>query len=197
MKYKRGDIYYANLGIGKGSEQNGTRPIVIIQNNIGNENSTTVIVAVITTKIKKLSEMPTKVFIPKEEGLLDRDSVIMCEQIKTIDKKRLFDYRGTLKYEYIKNINKAIKISLGLKENRNLINIERYKILIEKLRNETKIDREKYTDEELFKMTIIAAENLDQSGNIELTKEDLINYIKMLDEKFSVEQMKRQIKNRF
>ena len=197
MKYKRGDIYYAKLGIRKGSEQNGTRPIVIIQNNIGNNNSSTVIVAVITTKIKKIKQIPTKVFIPKEEGLLEKDSVIMCEQIITIDKKRLFNYKGRLKYSYIKKLNKALITSLALKQNEDLFNINKYKIIVNKIRYMTGICKEKYTDEELFKITLIAAENLEQSGNIELTKEDLINYIKVLNERFSVKEMKRQLKNRF
>ena len=104
MEYKRGEIYYADLGNdGIGSEQNGMRPVLVIQNNIGNRYSPTVIVACITSKIFK-NEIPTHVRWEQ--------SLILCEQIKTIDKSRLRDRVGTLTPSLTEKVNKALRLSI-------------------------------------------------------------------------------------
>ena len=106
MDIKRGEIYFADLGNENiGSEQSGTRPVLIIQNNIGNKYSPTVIVACITSKIFK-NEIPTHVRI--DQGL------VLCEQIKTIDKTRLREKVTELRTSDIDKVNRAVKLSLGL-----------------------------------------------------------------------------------
>lgn len=94
--YSRGDMYYANLGKGVGSEQEGYRPVVIIQNNVGNRFSPTVIIAAITSKVGVKPRLPTHYFIDSEDGL-EQPSVILMEQLRTIDKHRLGKYIGHLK----------------------------------------------------------------------------------------------------
>ncbi|MGM0502625.1 MAG: type II toxin-antitoxin system PemK/MazF family toxin, partial [Bacillota bacterium] len=97
------------------SEQGGIRPVLIIQNDIGNKYSPTVIVAAITSKIDK-AKLPTHVEIDADASSLDRDSVILLEQIRTIDKKRLKRRIAHLKEEFVEEVDKALKISLGLVE---------------------------------------------------------------------------------
>lgn len=108
---KRGDIYHADLNPIFGSEQGGYRPVLIIQNNVGNQFSPTVIVAAITSKSK--IKMPTHVPIKEIEGL-ERNSVILLEQLRTVDKQRLGDYICTLSREYMKQIDKALRSSTGI-----------------------------------------------------------------------------------
>ena len=113
-KLKRGDIYYADLnGIEKsvGSEQTGRRPVLVIQNDIGNLYSPTTIIAILTTKIKR--DLPTHVVIRNFSGL-SQVSAVCLEQIKTIVKNRLQDYRGNIGNETMKEIEQAISISLGI-----------------------------------------------------------------------------------
>lgn len=113
MLIKRGDIFYADLSPVIGSEQGGVRPVVVIQNDVGNKYSPTVIVAAITSKINK-AKLPTHVEISaKKYGLL-KDSVILLEQIRTIDKKRLKEKAGLLDDDLNIKINDALQISLGL-----------------------------------------------------------------------------------
>ena len=112
--YKRGEIYFADLGVNNGSEQGGVRPVLIIQNDIGNKYSPTVIVACITSKINK-AKLPTHIEIGKESGLL-HNSLVLMEQIKTIDKKRLKNYIGTVPSEVMVKCDEAIKISLEIKD---------------------------------------------------------------------------------
>ena len=111
---RRGDLYYADLSPVVGSEQGGVRPVLIIQNNIGNKYSPTVIVASITSKVGVKAKLPTHYFVNTESGL-EAPSVVLLEQIRTIDKKRLDSYIGHLNYEHLKEIDKSIEISLGLK----------------------------------------------------------------------------------
>lgn len=92
---KRGDIYYAELNPVIGSEQGGTRPVLIISNDIGNRHSPTVIVAAITSRVHTKAKLPTHTAIRDFEGL-NKDSIILLEQIRTIDKKRLQEYIGML-----------------------------------------------------------------------------------------------------
>ncbi|KKK35196.1 MULTISPECIES: type II toxin-antitoxin system PemK/MazF family toxin [Salinicoccus] len=110
---KRGEVYLADLSPVQGSEQGGKRPVVIIQNNIGNYHSPTVIVAAITGRINK-AKIPTHVEISKDTYNLDKDSVILLEQIRTVDKKRLKEKLTYLNSDKMKEVDKALKISLEL-----------------------------------------------------------------------------------
>jgi mRNA interferase MazF len=108
----RGEIYYADLSPVVGSEQGGYRPVLILQNNKGNKYSTTVIIAPISSKIFK-NDLPTHVLI--EPPFLDKKSVILLEQIRTIDKKRIDEKLGTLSIHTMDKVNSAIKTSLDIK----------------------------------------------------------------------------------
>lgn len=116
--YLRGDMYYADLGRGIGSEQKGYRPVLIIQNNVGNKHSPTVIIAAITSRVGVKAKLPTHYFVNSEGGL-EAPSIVLLEQIRTIDKKRLDSYIGHLSDTHIVNINNAICISLGIDKNDN------------------------------------------------------------------------------
>lgn len=109
---KRGDIYYADLGIGVGSEQNGIRPVLIVSNDVGNKHSQTIVVVPITAK-KGKPPLPTHIRIDAPE-ILYRESVILAEQIRTIDRKRLGRYLGTLDSIFMSLADQGIKISLGI-----------------------------------------------------------------------------------
>lgn len=113
MTIKRGDIYYADLSPVVGSEQGGVRPVLIIQNDVGNKYSPTVIVAAITSQINK-AKMPTHIEINGDEYGLTKDSVILLEQIRTIDKKRLKEKTGHADDKLLESISHALKISIGL-----------------------------------------------------------------------------------
>jgi len=113
--YQRGDMYYADLGRGVGSEQEGYRPVVIIQNNKGNRHSPTVIVAAISGKAGVKPKLPTHYFVNAENGL-KLPSIILLEQIRTIDKRRLTKYIGRLSKEHINGMDHALAISIGLIE---------------------------------------------------------------------------------
>lgn len=111
---KRGEIYYSDLSPVVGSEQGGVRPVLVLQNDIGNRYSPTVIVAAITTQVQK-SKLPTHVWLPKEETPLTHDSVILLEQVRTIDKQRLQDRVSRVRPARMKEVDHALKISFGLK----------------------------------------------------------------------------------
>ncbi|MED0714597.1 type II toxin-antitoxin system endoribonuclease NdoA [Aeribacillus composti] len=113
MIVKRGDVYFADLSPVVGSEQGGVRPVLIIQNDIGNRFSPTVIVAAITAQIQK-AKLPTHVEIDAEKYGFERDSVILLEQIRTIDKQRLTDKITHLDDEMMDKVDDALQISLGL-----------------------------------------------------------------------------------
>ncbi len=110
---KRGDIFYADLRPVIGSEQGGIRPVLIIQNDIGNKHSPTLIVAAITSKMNK-AKLPTHIALSAGEYDMDKDSVILLEQLRTIDKKRLKDRICHLDGEIMNKVNKALQISLEL-----------------------------------------------------------------------------------
>lgn len=110
----RGDIYYADLNPVVGSEQGGTRPVVIIQNEVGNRFSPTVIVAAVTTARSKL---PTHVVLDENIPGLRNDSVILLEQLRTLDKLRLKQYIGKLSDKTLQTLNTALSISIGLENN--------------------------------------------------------------------------------
>lgn len=112
---KRGDIYYADLSPVIGSEQGGIRPVLIVQNDVGNKYSPTVIAAAITSQINK-AKLPTHIEISAQEYGLPKDSVILLEQIRTIDKKRLKEKIGHLDDELMEKVNEALNISFGLSE---------------------------------------------------------------------------------
>ena len=111
--YKRGDIFLVDLGETVGSEQGGIRPVIIMQNDIGNKYSPTVIVATITSKQTK-AKLPTHVELKACECALDRDSVVLLEQIKTLDKSRIINYIGRLNRKQMSKIERAFEISTGL-----------------------------------------------------------------------------------
>lgn len=110
---KRGEIYYADLSPVVGSEQGGLRPVLIIQNDIGNRYSPTVIVAAITSKIDK-ARLPTHIEIQAEEYGLTKDSVVLAEQVRTIDKRRLRERVGVLSAEAMNGVDEALQISMGV-----------------------------------------------------------------------------------
>lgn len=113
MVIKRGDIFYADLRPVIGSEQGGVRPVLIIQNDIGNKHSPTVICAAITSKMNK-AKLPTHVEIGAEKYGIIKDSVILLEQVRTIDKTRLKEKVCHLDADILKKIDKALLISFSL-----------------------------------------------------------------------------------
>ena len=113
MLIRRGDIYYADLRPVVGSEQGGVRPVLIIQNDIGNRHSPTVICAAITSKMNK-AKLPTHVELEAGKYDLVKDSVVLLEQLRTIDKQRLRDKICRLDSEILKKVDRALEISLEL-----------------------------------------------------------------------------------
>ncbi|PIQ86186.1 MAG: PemK family transcriptional regulator [Candidatus Omnitrophica bacterium CG11_big_fil_rev_8_21_14_0_20_45_26] len=113
MLIKRGELYWVDLNPTKGSEQGGRRPVLVIQNNIGNRLAPTTIVAPLTTKSFS-KEYPTNVNLPKGVSGLKVNSTILTSQIRTIDKTRLSAKIGELPDSYMAKVNRAVKISLGL-----------------------------------------------------------------------------------
>ena len=114
-KIKRGDIYYANLNPVIGSEQGGRRPVLIISNDVGNKHSPTVIVAPITSRINTKAKLPTHTLINNFEGL-DKNSIILLEQVRTIDKQRLEQYLGMIPDDMVARVDKALAISVALEK---------------------------------------------------------------------------------
>lgn len=109
---KRGEIYRADLDPVVGSEQGGVRPVLIIQNDMGNQHSPTVIVAAITARRKK-PHLPVHVLITPEESGLEKESVVLTEQVRTLEKSRLTRYLGTLTEDAMRRIDRALDVSLG------------------------------------------------------------------------------------
>ena len=112
MTIKRGELYYADLSPVVGSEQGGVRPVLVVQNDVGNKYSPTVIAAAVTSKINK-AKLPTHIELPSSSYGLQRDSVILLEQIRTLDKRRLKERIGELNENTMSKVDKAILISLG------------------------------------------------------------------------------------
>ena len=110
---KRGEIYYADLSPVVGSEQGGVRPVLIIQNDVGNKYSPTVIAAAITSQVNK-AKMPTHISLCSRSFGLTKDSVVLTEQIRTLDKKRLREKMGTLDEANMRRIDEALAVSFGL-----------------------------------------------------------------------------------
>lgn len=116
---KRGDIFYADLSPVVGSEQGGTRPVLIVQNDTGNKHSPTVIAAAITSQTGK-ARLPTHINISGGSVGLSKDSVILLEQIRTIDKRRLREHMGRLDEAHMLLVDDAIAVSFGLHDNRSI-----------------------------------------------------------------------------
>ena len=110
---KRGDIYYADLSPVVGSEQGGVRPVLIVQNDLGNKHSPTVIAAAITSKLGK-TELPTHIRVDAADYGLSRDSVILLEQVRTLDKRRLREKMGHLDTTAMNEVDHALSLSFGL-----------------------------------------------------------------------------------
>lgn len=110
---RRGDVYYADLRPVIGSEQGGIRPVLIVQNDVGNKHSPTVICAAITSKMNK-AKLPTHIELSTENYDMDKDSVVLLEQLRTIDKRRLKDKVCHLDSQIMQKVNKALMISLEL-----------------------------------------------------------------------------------
>jgi mRNA interferase MazF len=115
MLIRRGDIFYCDLSPVVGSEQGGTRPVLVWQNDIGNQYSPTTIIAAITSQISK-AKLPTHVEVKRLNSGLEKDSVILLEQIRTIDRSRLKEKVTALDHDTMDKVNKAAEISLGLIE---------------------------------------------------------------------------------
>ena len=113
MNVKRGDVYYADLSPVIGSEQGGVRPVLVLQNNVGNKYSPTIIISAITSQVNK-SKLPTHIEINALDFGLSKDSVVLLEQIRTIDKKRLREKIGHLDEELMNQVNEALQISFGM-----------------------------------------------------------------------------------
>lgn len=113
MTVRRGDIYYADLSPVVGSEQGGVRPVLIVQNDVGNKYSPTVIAAAITSQTGK-TRLPTHISLNAERCGLAKDSVVLLEQIRTLDKKRLKERMGALDLLAMNRVNQALQVSFGL-----------------------------------------------------------------------------------
>ncbi|MDO4649599.1 MAG: type II toxin-antitoxin system PemK/MazF family toxin [Eubacteriales bacterium] len=110
--YRRGDLYLANLGKPVGSRQGGVRPVVVLQNNVGNYFSTTITVAPLTTKVGKKVKQPTHYFIREAKGL-EYPSMVLGEQVMTLDKMRVIKYIGKVTKGQMRHIDRAVKVQLG------------------------------------------------------------------------------------
>ena len=114
MSVKRGDIYYADLSPVVGSEQGGIRPVLIVQNDVGNRHSPTVIAAAITSRLDK-AKLPTHISLDAATCGLQKDSIVLLEQIRTIDKRRLKDKMGAIDHASMSKVEHALSISFGLR----------------------------------------------------------------------------------
>lgn len=122
MNIKRGEIYYADLSPVIGSEQGGVRPVLIIQNDIGNRYSPTVIAAAITSQRDK-TNLPTHIKVNADGCGLSKDSIVLLEQVRTIDKRRLKERMGSLDMECMDMVDKALSVSFGLPTDNNISGI--------------------------------------------------------------------------
>ncbi len=112
MIVKKGDLYFADLSPVVGSEQGGVRPVLVVQNDVGNRYSPTIIVAAITSQTK--AELPTHVKLEAADGGLSKNSVVLLEQLRTIDKKRLKEHIGCLSQAQMPGVDQALSVSLGI-----------------------------------------------------------------------------------
>ena len=117
MIVKKGDLYFADLSPVVGSEQGGIRPVLVVQNDVGNKYSPTIIVAAITSQSK--AKLPTHVELEAADGGLSKHSVVLLEQLRTIDKRRLKEHIGTLSDSKLPTVDQALSISLGITAPKN------------------------------------------------------------------------------
>lgn len=185
MEIKRGDLFYAALDeTYVGSEQTGVRPVVILQNNIGNEYSPTVIVAPITSKVNSKSIIPTHVYIKGYKNRLKQNSLILTEQIRAIDKQRLRYYIGALDIGELRKVDKALIISLG-------IDLERIKKEVPH-REGIEEKTEFLTRKQIASYGIVARENLKHTGNLKISNEEFGKYILTLIDLYSPDEVETQ-----
>lgn len=185
MEIKRGDLFYAALDeTYVGSEQTGVRPVVILQNNIGNEYSPTVIVAPITSKVNSKSIIPTHVYIKGYKNRLKQNSLILTEQIRAIDKQRLRYYIGALDIGELRKVDNALIISLG-------IDLERIKKEVPH-REGIEEKTEFLTRKQIASYGIVARENLKHTGNLEISNEEFGKYILTLIDLYSPDEVEKQ-----
>jgi len=184
----RGDLYYADLNdeIVVGSEQTGIRPVVILQNNIGNYYSPTVIIAPITSRVVLKSKMPTHVFIEPIKNRLPKKSIILLEQIRVIDKKRLRYYIGVLNTAEIKAVDEALIISLGIEKVRNQA-VEMKEQFLEKAEK-----TEYLTRKQIVSYGIVAKEYLKNVGNLEISNKLFGDYMLILMDLFKPDEIEKQ-----
>lgn len=192
MKYNKGNIFIADLGKAKGSEQFGKRPVVVIQNDTGNTYSPTLIIAPITSRVDLKAKLPTHVFIPKYKNILEQDSLILAEQITTIDKERILEYVGSLDEDLQLKLDASLLISLGINVNK-----------VNKVYNEFKRTKEyleladkDYTNFDVVVTALVAYDNMQHSGNFNANLKEISNYMKMLVNKFSKEEIWTMLKSK-
>ena len=118
MIVKKGDLFFADLSPVVGSEQGGVRPVLVVQNDVGNKYSPTIIVAAVTSQTGK-AKLPTHVQLEATQGGLSKNSVVLLEQLRTIDKRRLKEHIGTLSEKQLPTVDQALSVSLGITENRS------------------------------------------------------------------------------
>ena len=189
MNINRGDIFYASLEENTvGSEQNGIRPVLILQNNIGNIYSPTVIIAPITSKTKVKAKLPTHIFIKGDVKKLPKNSLVLLEQIRVIDKERLRSYVSSLNSKEMLEVDKGIIISLGI----NIDKATKDESYFERIALEKEEKTEFITRRQVASYGIVARENLKSSGNIEITNTLFGTYILTLMELYSPEEIEIQ-----
>ena len=192
MNIKRGDLFYAALDeTYVGSEQTGVRPVVIIQNDIGNEYSPTVIIAPITSEVNSKSIIPTHVFIKGYKNRLKQNSLILTEQVRAIDKSRLKYYIGTLDLGELRRVDKSLIISLGI----DLDKIKKEALHREGIEEKTEF----VTRKQIASYGMVAREYWKHTGNLELSNEQFGEYILTLLDLYSpveVEKEAEKIKDR-
>ena len=188
MEIKRGDLFYAALDeTYVGSEQTGVRPVVILQNNIGNEHSPTVIIAPITSKVNSKSIIPTHVYIKGYKDRLKQNSLVLTEQIRAIDKSRLKYYIGALDIGELRKVDKALIISLG-------IDLEKIKKEVPH-REGIEEKTEFVTRNQIASYGMVAREYLKHTGNLEISNEEFGKYILTLIDLYSPDEVEKQAEN--
>ena len=185
MEIKRGDLFYAALDeTYVGSEQTGVRPVVIVQNDIGNEYSPTVIVAPITSKVNSKAIIPTHVYIKGYKNRLKQNSLVLTEQIRAIDKTRLKYYIGALDTGELRKVDKALIISLGI----DLDKVKKEVLHREGIEEKTEF----VTRNQISSYGMVAREFLKHTGNLEISNEEFGKYILTLIDLYSPDEVEKQ-----
>ena len=185
MEIKRGDLFYAALDeTYVGSEQTGVRPVVIVQNDIGNEYSPTVIVAPITSKVNAKAIIPTHVYIKGYKNRLKQNSLVLTEQIRAIDKTRLKYYIGVLDTGELRKVDKALIISLGI----DLDKVKKEVLHREGIEEKTEF----FTRKQISSYGMVAREFLKHTGNLEISNEEFGKYILTLIDLYYPDEVEKQ-----